>query len=184
MSHPVAAKPFAAVGVASRLRCLTGLHAWATWSVPRVVDVQWISPAVARQRGWENPQHDTSEGVVMQRQAQERVCLDCGKRQRHYFWPSPEIEQSSLEYGGGGYGRITYRDAVAGGLFGGPPPAGVDFARLDDAVLPMFRNDAWPEPSPLLLACRLGLCHFRRYSPEPRFQWERICPFCSMVFWL
>jgi hypothetical protein len=85
-------KSFAASGVASRVRCNVGLHAWSTWGAPQIVDVQWISPAVVRRRGWDDPSRDTSEGLVMQRQAQERVCLDCGKRQRHYFWPSPDID--------------------------------------------------------------------------------------------
>ncbi len=165
------------------VRCRVGLHGWSTWGVPKLVDVQWISPATVKERGWD-ASPDTREGVLQYHQAQEHACLDCGRRQRRYFWSSPEVKRGCLQYGGGGYGFTTYRHAVARGLFAGPPPAGLDLARLDDAVLPMFRKGVWPEPSPVLLACRLGLYHFRRYKPALPFLHERICPFCSMVFWL
>ena len=39
---------------------------------------------------------------------------------RHYFWPSPQFKTSTLEFGGGGFGFIGYRGAVANGLLGGP----------------------------------------------------------------
>jgi len=184
VSQAAAVKSSAAPRVATRLRCLVGFHDWPTWGVPRLVDVHWTSPAVVKQSGWKNPQHDTCDGLVQVHQAQDRVCLGCGKHQRHYFWPSPKQKRESLEFGGGGYGFLPYRAAVDLGFFSGPPPAGGDFARLGDAVLPPFRNAAWPDPSPVLLACRLGLYHIRRYNPKPRFQYERICPFCNLVFWL
>ena len=80
---------------------------------------------------------------------------------------------------------ITYRQAVDFGLLSRPPRAGVDVARLDDTVLPMFRNGAWPEAVPVQPGCRLGLYHFRRYRAQPpRFQYEWVCPFCNRIFWL
>jgi hypothetical protein len=184
VSQAAAVKSSVALGAATKLRCLVGLHAWSTWGVPRVVDVEWMSSAMVERRGWESPQHDTSQGLVRFHQAQERVCLACGRRQRHYFWPSPEAKRSTLEFGGGGYGFVAYCNAVEWGLLAGPPPESGEAVRLDDVVLPMFRDADWPEPVPVLLACRLGLYHFRRYNPEPRFRHERICPFCGMVSWL
>ena len=183
MSQAAAVK-WSAAGAAAKLRCIAGLHAWPTWGVPRLVDVEWTSPTLVRKRGWETAQQDTSLGIVQFHQAQGRACLSCGRRKLRYFWHDPGLKSRSLEFGGGGYAFVTYRDAVACGLFAGPPPAGVDHARLDDVVLPMFRDDDWPPPAPVLLACRLGLYHFRRFNPEPRFRYEQICPFCNMVFWM
>lgn len=172
-------------------RCFVGWHAWSTWGVGMTVDAEWFSPTAAQQNGMRaailqgrterqatGARFDISDGVVRFHQGQARVCLVCGKRQRRLFWPSPEMRKASEE-SFGGWAVLTYRDAVSQGVFSGPPPAGVDHARIGDLVLPGLRAVSWPEPSRSSLGCRFGLLHIAL-----RNQHQQICPSCRLFFWL
>jgi hypothetical protein len=162
---------------AKPLRCLVGFHAWSTWGIPTYVDVWWLGGAAIVNNVGAPP-----NGVVAYRMAQDHTCVECGKKQRRFFYydvlPKEELFL--------GLNTLDFDEAVHSGIALDPtPPTGVDRLHLPEVSMrhyaPLWELQPVVRRSPSI--CRLGgVLHHRAMSRLIGASRPAACPLCKLAF--